>query len=146
MEIQIRARQKIPGLKSQKIKRKLKTVLKDLDCHDGELSILFTDDGHIAELNRHYLGREGPTNVLAFPMPAGPPPDVESRMMGDVVVSVDRAIHESREAGEPFEETIYRLLIHGLLHLLGYDHERSPEDARRMGNEQRRLLKSMREG
>ena len=116
-----------------------------MDCHDGELSILFTDDGHIAELNRHYLDREGPTNVLAFPMPGGPQPDVESGMMGDVVVSVDRAIHESREVGEPLEETIYRLLIHGLLHLLGYDHERSPEDARRMGNEQKRLLNLIRE-
>jgi len=134
-------------------------VLNDLACHEGELSILFTDDRHIADLNAQYLGRKGPTNVLAFPM-SGPPPneklqpgqrdahrreaggplfDVESGMLGDIVVSVDTAICESKNSGESLEETIYRLLIHGLLHLLNYDHERSAEEARLMEKEQRRL-------
>lgn len=108
-------------------------------CHDGELSILLTDDEHIAELNSRYLGREGPTNVLAFPMSEGPLPCVDSGMLGDVVVSVDTAIEESNKSGEPLEETIYRLLIHGLLHLLGYDHEISPAESDRMEKEQRRL-------
>ena len=114
-------------------------------CVDGELSILFTDDSHIAQLNRHYLGKKGPTNVLAFPMTGDPPPHVESGILGDIVVSVDTAIHESRDLGEPIEETVDRLLIHGLLHLLDYDHERSPEDARRMEKEETRLLALMRE-
>jgi len=61
-------------------------------------------------------------------------------MLGDVVVSVDRAIEESEALGELFECTIYRLLIHGILHLLDYDHERSPDDARVMESEQRKLL------
>ncbi|UCF57252.1 MAG: rRNA maturation RNase YbeY [Deltaproteobacteria bacterium] len=115
-------------------------------CHDAELSILFTNDKHIAELNRRYLGRKGPTNVLAFPMSDGPAPDGDFGMLGDIVLSVDRAIHESKELDEPLDETIYRLLIHGLLHLLNYDHERSPEEARRMEKEQRRLLGLMKEG
>ncbi len=115
-------------------------VLKDLACDDGELSILFTDDRHIAELNRRYLGRKGPTNVLAFPMSGEPPLHFESGILGDIAVSVDTAIRESKNSGEPLDETIYRLLIHGLLHLLNYDHERSPEDARRMEEEQSRLL------
>lgn len=120
-------------------------VLKDLACDDGELSILFTDDRHIAELNRRYLGRKGPTNVLAFPMSGEPPPDIESGILGDIAVSVDTAIRESKNFGEPLDETIYRLLIHGLLHLLNYDHERSPEDARLMEDEQSRLLALIRE-
>jgi len=111
-----------------------------LACDQGELSVLFTDDQHIAELNREYLGREGPTNVLAFPMSGGAPPHVASSMLGDVVVSVDRAIEESEASGEPFECTIYRLLIHGILHLLAYDHEKSADDARVMENEEKRLL------
>ncbi|MBW1766936.1 MAG: rRNA maturation RNase YbeY [Deltaproteobacteria bacterium] len=118
----------------------MKKVLKDLACHDGELSILFTGDKNIAELNRDYAGVKGPTNVLAFPMSGGPPPNVESGMLGDVVVSVDTAIRESEKLGEPLEETVYRLLIHGLLHLLNYDHERSTEEADRMEKEQIRLL------
>jgi probable rRNA maturation factor len=146
MEILIRSRRKIPGIRSQKIKRNLKRVLEDLAYPDSELSVFFTDDKHISELNSRYLARNGPTNVLAFPMWAGPPPHVETGMLGDIVISVDRAIHESKGLGEPLEETIYRLLIHGILHLLDYDHERSPEDARRMEKEQRKLLDSIQRG
>jgi len=139
----------------------MRKVLKDLACDNGELSILFTDDRHIAELNKEYLGRKGPTNVLAFPMSGPPaitngrqprtrPPDgtlpmVESGMLGDVVVSVDRAIDESKELNEPLDETIYRLLIHGILHLLNFDHEGSSEEAHRMEQEQAGLLSLIRE-
>jgi len=116
-------------------------ALKGLGCHEGELSILFTGDKHMAELNRHYLGREGPTNVLAFPMATGPTVPGEGGMLGDIVISVDTAIGEAHQVGEPLEDTINRLLIHGLLHLLHYDHEGSPQEARRMKRQERRLLK-----
>jgi probable rRNA maturation factor len=118
----------------------MKKVLKDLACDDAELSILFTDDRHISQLNSHYLGRDGPTNVLAFPMTQGPSPDIESPMLGDVVVSVDTAIRESENLGEPLAETICRLLIHGILHLLHYDHEGSSEKVERMEKEEARLF------
>jgi rRNA maturation RNase YbeY len=145
MEIQISSQQKIPGLKNLRIKQKLERVLKDLDCEDGELSILFTDDNRIAQLNTRYLGREGPTNVLAFPMRGGPTPEVESGMLGDVVISIDTARRESTELGEPFENTIDRLMIHGVLHLLAYDHEKSNVEAKRMGEEEKRLIGLIRE-
>ncbi|MBN2125943.1 MAG: rRNA maturation RNase YbeY [Deltaproteobacteria bacterium] len=118
----------------------MKKVLEDLGCHDRELSIVLTDDESIAELNRQYLGRQGPTNVLAFPMSGGPPPRPRTGMMGDIVVSVDRAIAESDETGETPEEALFRLLIHGVLHLLGFDHEKSIEESQRMEEEQGRLL------
>ena len=108
--------------------------------HNAELSILFTDDQHITQLNSLYLERDSSTNVLAFPMTYGPPPDIESPMLGDVVISVDTAIRESDEMGEPLTETIFRLLIHGILHLLNYDHEGSLEEAKRMEKEEVRLL------
>jgi probable rRNA maturation factor len=127
------------------MKRKLKKVLKDLGCHDGELSVLLTDDQHMAQLNRRFLQREGPTNVLAFPMSNGDASGDDFGMLGDIVLSVDTAINESKALDEPLEETIYRLLLHGLLHLLGFDHERSPEEARRMESEQTRLLHLMKE-
>ena len=127
------------------MKRKLKKVLNDLGCHSGELSVLLTDDQHMAQLNRRFLGREGPTNVLAFPMSNGDASDDDFGMLGDIVLSVDTAINESKALDEPLEETIYRLLLHGLLHLLGFDHERSPEEARRMETEQARLLCLMKE-
>ncbi len=109
-------------------------------CHDKEVSILFTDDSRITHLNNLYLGRKGSTNVLAFPMTGGPGPEVESPMLGDVVISVDTAIRESKERGELLIRTIHRLLIHGILHLLGYDHEKSATEAQRMEKEEKRLM------
>lgn len=116
-----------------------------MDCHDRELSVLLTTDEEIARLNRGYLGREGATNVLAFPMSGGPAPEVESAMLGDVVVSVDTALKESASSGETLGQTIHRLLIHGVLHLVGYDHERSAEDAERMEAAESRLMAIIRE-
>jgi rRNA maturation RNase YbeY len=146
MDIQITWQRRIPGLGSPKIRQRLKKVLNDLGCRDGELSILFTDDRQMATLNRTYRGRNGSTNVLAFPMENGTTPNMTSRMLGDIVVSVDTALAQSQESGKSVEETIYQLLIHGLLHLLDYDHERSTADADRMEKEQARLLAMMLEG
>jgi probable rRNA maturation factor len=140
MEIQITFQRKTPGLGSRTIKRKLKKLFADLDFHEGELSVLFTDDERIAELNRRYLRRKGPTNVLAFPMLSGTSPHLQSGMLGDVVISVDTAVSESQELGEPLQRTVDRLLIHGILHLLGYDHEGSPKEALRMRREENRLM------
>ncbi len=122
-----------------KIKMKLKRILKDLECHDAELSILITDDKHIAELNSRFLKRKGPTNVLAFPIREDDPNEPETFMLGDIVISVDAAMSDSIKTGESLNKMIDRLLIHGLLHLLGYTHERSKE-ARRMEEETERLL------
>jgi probable rRNA maturation factor len=140
MEIQITFQRKTPGLGSQTIKRKLKKLFADLDFHEGELSVLFTDDERIAELNRRYLRRKGPTTVLAFPMLSGTSPHLQSGMLGDVAISVDTAVSESQELGEPLQRTVDRLLIHGILHLLGYDHEGSPKEALRMRREENRLM------
>jgi len=94
----------------------------------------------MAELNARYLGKEGPTNVLAFPMSGGSESGIGSEMLGDVVISLDRAVYESQSDGRTLEETIYRLLIHGILHLLDFDHEKSTKEARRMQKEEERLL------
>ena len=91
------------------------------------------------------MGRKGPTNVLAFPMTGGPLPEIESVMLGDLVISVDTAIRESKEIGESLEHTIERLLIHGVLHLFGYDHEKSASDAEKMEKEEQRLINMIRE-
>ncbi len=128
----------------QKIKVKVKRVLEDLDCLEKELSILFTGDEYMAELNRQYRDKEGPTDVLSFPM-QDPTRDVGNRfpetgMLGDVAISVDTALRDAEELGEPLERTIDRLLIHGILHLLGYDHERSSVDSMLMSKEEERLM------
>ena len=110
---------------------------------DKELSILFTNDDQIARLNSRYLGRNGPTNVLAFPMKDDK--NEFSPMLGDIVISLDTALRESKELSEKPEVTVRRLLIHGLLHLMGYDHEKSDSEATLMINEEKRLLSLLEE-
>ena len=117
----------------------MEKVLKDLGCDQGELSILVTGDEQIHELNRQYLNRNKPTNVLAFPM-TGDPQGIQTGMLGDIVISVDTARREAAEMGIAFHERIYELLIHGLLHLMGYDHEISEKDEKIMQKEEKRLL------
>ena len=122
---------------------KLKRILKGLGCHNRELSILFTDDKHIVNLNWRFLKREGPTNVLAFPMRYGDHTEPDTPMLGDIVISLDAAMRDAKGVGESFTKTIDRLLIHGLLHLLGYEHESSEEESRQMEEETERLLAMM---
>jgi rRNA maturation RNase YbeY len=73
-------------------------------------------------------------------MLSGPSPHLPSGMLGDVVISVDTALAESLELGEPLQRTVDRLLIHGILHLLGHDHEGSSKQAQRMRREENRLM------
>jgi len=112
-----------------------------LGCHDKELSILFTNDETMAALNRQYRGKEGATDVLSFSMLEEAGPTLfEPVMLGDVVISVDTAMREAEELEQSFERTVDQLLVHGILHLLGFDHEKSPVDAVLMAKEEERLL------
>ena len=114
-----------------------------MEHHNRELSLLFTDDKYIAELNCRFLKRDGPTNVLAFPIRDDDQIEPDTPMLGDIVISLDAAMRDAKRIGESLNKTIDRLLIHGLLHLLGYDHERSEEEAWRMEEETERLLAMM---
>ncbi len=101
----------------------------EVACADGVparddyiVSLLFTDDAAIRELNRTWRGRDGATNVLSFPQP-GPP----SGMLGDIVLACETVRSEAALEGKSYEHHIAHLIIHGFLHLFGYDHETSNE-------------------
>ena len=94
-----------------------------MGCRDYEVSVLLTDNVGICEINRTYLGRDRPTNVIAFSMREGECGEVSPGLLGDIVVSVEEAQEEAAAGGMPFEDVLDFLLLHGLLHLLGYDHE-----------------------
>ena len=121
------------------MRQMMEKVLKDLGCNNRELSILITGDEQIHELNRDYRGKDKPTNVLSFPMDSGVD-GIETDMLGDIVISVDTAEREASEMGITYHERIYELLVHGLLHLLGYDHEISDKEEKRMQKEEKRIL------
>lgn len=108
-------------------------ILSASGCPDAELSVLIVDDDEIRIINRDYLGRDKTTNVISFAMQEGEGAGIQPGLLGDVVISADTAARDAAEAGLPFASELYFLLLHGILHLLGYDHERGSEsDARVM--------------
>ena len=111
-----------------------------MDCPDGEISILLVDDPQIEELNRKYLNRQGPTNVIAFAMREGEFPDLTPNLLGDVVISTDTAAREAQNSAMSVERRFNELLVHGILHLMGYEHETSEKDARIMEEKSRELM------
>jgi probable rRNA maturation factor len=140
MDIQIANRQRRHPLSLRRIRRRTRIILDALKSPEAEISILLVDDLQIAAMNRKFLGREGPTNVIAFPMQEGRFSGLSPDLLGDVVISVDTAHREARDAELALEERLTQLLVHGLLHLHGYDHEHNAAEARRMAAKSRRLL------
>lgn len=108
---------------------------------DGELSILIVDDPEIAKLNKAYLDRSGPTNVIAFPMQQGQFGHISPNLLGDVVISVDTAAREAQDVSMAIESRFDQLLVHGILHLFGFDHKKMSQEAEAMMIKERQLLK-----
>lgn len=108
---------------------------------DSELSISIVGDRSIRVINREYLAKDRPTNVISFSLQEGDFGGVNPGALGDVVISADTAAREAAEAGLQFAERLTFLLLHGILHLCGYDHERSGEaEARRMEAKEKELF------
>lgn len=105
---------------------------------EAELSILVTSDPGIRRLNREFRGIDRATDVLSFP--GGEALPGQDPYLGDLAISLDTARRRAREDGRPLSAELARYLAHGLLHLLGYDHEVSPEEARRMAAMEAALL------
>jgi probable rRNA maturation factor len=119
-------------------------VLRLLGHADAELSLALIGDREIRKLNARYRAKDYATDVLSFP--AGHPLPKEIRLLGDVVISVDKARSQAKERGRTMKQEMATLLIHGIVHLLGYDHERSARDARAMGRLERRIYMKLCEG
>ena len=111
------------------VKRRAERLMRLLGEADAELSILLCDDEVIWELNRDYRGKNAPTDVLSFAMSEGEAVGLGDRILGDIVISVETAKRQAREAGLETSREVASLLIHGLLHLLGYDHNRADQAA-----------------
>lgn len=104
-----------------------------------EFSLWVTTDGEIRSLNRTRRNIDKPTDVLSFPLLDLNTP-LPIQIIGEVVISWDRTLEQAREIGHSDEDEFYRLLVHGILHLFGYDHETSPEDEKIMKAKEDELL------
>ncbi len=114
-----------------------------------EVSVTFTDNAGIHELNKKFRGIDRPTDVLSFPLfdysgeSEEPPVDELMGMLGDIVLSLEQAKLQAEEFGHSFERETAFLTVHSMLHLLGYDHETSPEDEQDMRQRQREIMERM---
>lgn len=123
-----------------------RAVLAVLDFEDfgrrAEVSVTFTDNEGIHALNREYRNVDRPTDVLSFPLSDGEDYDTDGDavLLGDIVISLERAQTQAEEYGHSFEREVAFLTVHSMLHLLGYDHETSPKDERDMFARQDEIL------
>lgn len=128
-----------------RLRRSLKTLLTALDRQAGELSLVLVDDAQIREINRDYLDRDRPTNVISFSMTEGEFGHINPNTLGDIVISVETALRDARAGNIDFMDEMEFLLIHGLLHLLGYDHEEvGPDKSREMKDKEQELFYRLR--
>lgn len=126
-----------------RVHNQLQWLLGHLDVPHKNVSLLLVDDLEMTKLNSQYRRKEGPTNVLSFAMSEGEGNDftqIEIHELGDIVISLDTALREALELGHSLEYRLSWLLVHGLLHLLGYDHERGEEEAQIMYDKEQELL------
>lgn len=121
-----------------------RALLNALGSPDAELSIVIMDDAEIAQLNQQYRHRKGPTNVLAFAMNEGQFSDLTPDLLGDVVISAETAAREANELRISLSRRLDFLLTHGILHLFGYDHERSDADEAKMDRKTEELYDMIR--
>ena len=144
MEILIKNQQKIIKLNQKKIEGKIKKVLQYLKVdEETEISVLFTDDKFIRSLNNKYRGIDKPTDVLSFSLQEGAikSPEVESdKLLGDIIISAETAQRQADNLNHSLEKELTVLIIHGLLHLTGYDHKKD-KDYKSMREKESKILK-----
>jgi len=146
IEIEVQIAAPFEGtLSADRLRRTVEAVLRQED-RKGQVSVMITGDEEIRALNRDYLGRDAPTDVLAFAAQETTGPFVTApeaaTYLGDVIVSYPRAVAQAQERGHPVQQEIDLLVVHGVLHLLGYDHAHDEEKAI-MWAKQEEILQSL---
>ena len=121
-------------------------ILKAAGASRSDLSLLLVGDEAMRRLNRRYRRKDRTTDVLAFPItPTRPSPlrggGLGRGLLGDVVISLPQAARQAAQTGHSLDREVAVLIAHGLLHLMGYDHERSAREARRMGLREQSVLR-----
>lgn len=141
MPIEIARRGAGRNFPARRLKRVALTILDILGQEDAELSLALIGNAEIQKLNAKYRKKDYPTDVLSFPVAGdfGMP----MRLLGDVVISVEKAAEQAKDRRRSLDEEMTTLLIHGIVHLMGYDHERSAKDARIMGRLEKKIRRRL---
>ena len=110
---------------------------------NAEVSLTFTDDDGIRKMNSEYRGKDCPTDVLSFPLFDDDYGDGMPAALGDIVISLERALLQAQEYGHSLEREVAFLCVHSVLHLLGYDHETGEKEEKEMFEKQESVLEKM---
>jgi len=137
MKVYIKNQQRLIKVDQQRIKSLLRKALRLLRLRKSELSILLVNDRRMRILNRQYRGVDRTTDVLSFPQIAH---SSQKFVLGDIVINLHKAKRQAAEYGLTVNEEFKKLLIHGLLHLIDYDHEKSRYHKKRMEKKEKELL------
>lgn len=138
-DVSVLRRARRAGVRAAAVRADAEAILHALGEPAAELAVSLVGDAEIQALNRDYRGKDRPTDVLAFALRDGEPAPGAGALLGDVVISLDTAARQAAERDVPLGDEVRVLLIHGILHLLGYDHERGANDSRRMKAKERWL-------
>lgn len=141
MSISIQNRQKKQGVDIGRMRRHLKRLLNELNLKEAEISILLVDDDQIRKINMTYLNRDRPTNVVSFSMVEGSYGHIHPEILGDIIISTETAARDALTGQLDFMDEMEFLMIHGLLHLIGYNHENtSSAESEKMKIRERELF------
>ena len=150
MPVLLRNLQRSVRISSRQLTRAANAILSAAGIPHAELSLVLVSDQRMRRLNARYRQKDRPTDVLAFPLHNGAPRGrgemlIRERagLLGDVVISLPTARRQAQELGHSLYAEVVRLLVHGFVHLLGYDHERGPREAARMDRCERLILRKL---
>jgi probable rRNA maturation factor len=136
----VKVKKKVKGVESKLLSKIAHRALEVLGLSRVELSVALVSDAQIKRLNKLYRNKDKPTDVLSFPIGE----KVEDWLiLGDIVISVDTAKRQAQELGHSLEEELKRLLVHGLVHLLGYDHELGGEEEKKFFELEESVLREL---
>lgn len=117
---------KVEELLTQAVKRAINKVGELYGLNNTEVSVTLTNDAYIHELNKQYRGKDRPTDVLSFALNEGEEPEIKGgpaiNLLGDIIISLETAVAQAEEYGHSVEREVSFLTVHGMMHLLGYDH------------------------
>lgn len=133
---------RMPRFDRRLLATRARAALRAIGRPRAELSLSLVDDAAMGALNAAHRGKDGPTDVLSFSLLEGAYSEHRGALLGDVVIDVEQAARQARRARRPLDDELAKLLIHGVLHLVGHDHE-ADDEARRMRAEERRLWKAL---
>jgi probable rRNA maturation factor len=135
----IKNQQEIMPVEAKKIRKAAERILASLRISGYELSVLLLDNKGIRAVNKKYLNRNRPTNVISFSLTEGEFGNINPQVLGDVVISVEKALEQAETRGTSLEEELTFLLIHGILHLVGYDHEKKGSEREKMRKKEKEV-------